>query len=79
MSTGLLFPSEVICFAVGLSAANLRCKVFGSNPDPYIKLVVIPGARLPKLHHHGQLKVLPSCSNTVHPRWNNTVSKFCVY
>jgi len=74
VSIGYCFLALAV-FTIGLSAANLRCKVFGCNPDPYMKLVVTPGARLPKLHHHGQLKVLPSCSNTVHPHWNNTVSK----
>lgn len=66
-------------YNVALSAANLRCKAVGSNPDPYIKLTVIPGQQLAKLPHHSQLRVLPNCNGTIHPHWNDLVSTiFCV-
>ena len=64
---------------IGLSAANLRCKVVGSNPDPYVKLTVVPGYHSTKLPHYNQLRVLPNCNGTVHPRWDNLVSSTCCF
>ncbi|KAK7508593.1 hypothetical protein BaRGS_00000159 [Batillaria attramentaria] len=53
-----------------LEACNLKKGVF-FNPDPYVKLTVIPSkAQPPQPHHHRELRS-SVCPNSTSPMWDN--------
>ena len=56
-----------------IECSGLRVKTFGS-PDPFLKIKVVPGPRLPKLPYHAhQLVVTPVVFGSTSPSWSDEV------
>lgn len=59
-----------------LEACNLKKGVF-FNPDPYMKLTIIPSqAQPPEGHHYRDLRS-SVCPSTTNPVWDNEVTGMC--
>ncbi|KAK4328466.1 hypothetical protein Pmani_001142 [Petrolisthes manimaculis] len=61
--------SRLLCFTLAnFSAQGLRRGIF-FQPDPYVKLRVLPGESQALLPHHGQESRSSVVENTVNPTW----------
>ncbi|KAL8567848.1 hypothetical protein ACOMHN_058970 [Nucella lapillus] len=75
LEDGTLEKSEEaqVLFRISISdleACNLKKGVF-FNPDPYVKLTVVPSKSYPpKAHHHRELRS-SVCPSTTNPLWDN--------
>ncbi|XP_014835653.1 PREDICTED: E3 ubiquitin-protein ligase HECW2-like [Poecilia mexicana] len=54
-----------------IQAVGLKKGMF-FNPDPYLKMSILPGKRsgLPKFTHHGQERRSTIIANTINPVWH---------
>uniref|UniRef100_A0A3B3U955 E3 ubiquitin-protein ligase HECW2-like n=1 Tax=Poecilia latipinna TaxID=48699 RepID=A0A3B3U955_9TELE len=62
-----------------IQAVGLKKGMF-FNPDPYLKMSILPGKRsgLPKFTHHGQERRSTIIANTINPVWHGEVSPFAL-
>lgn len=62
---------------VDIEAVNLKKGMF-FNPDPYVKMSVLPGRMCPQMSHHVKDVRTSVCSSTTNPAWRGQVSSLCV-
>ena len=66
------FLRELICLFTDLEACNLKKGMF-FNPDPYVKMTLIPGKLYSQQIHHYRERRTSICNNTTNPHWKNEV------
>jgi hypothetical protein len=60
------------CYFADIEAMNLKKGMF-FNPDPYVKMSVLPGKMCPKMSHHLREIRTSVCSSTTSPVWRGQV------
>lgn len=55
-----------------VEAKNLKKGMF-FNPDPYIKMIILPGKACSSANHHHKEIRTNTCSSTTNPNWSEEV------